>query len=189
MILPVIAYGDPVLRKTGDKINADFPGLEQLIEDMFETMYSSHGIGLAAAQIGQAIRLFIVDSTQIDAEENKTKGIKQVFINAEILEHFGPKEEMEEGCLSIPFVRENVIRPSKVRIRYYDRHFVEHEEVFDEMNARVIQHEYDHTQGIMFTDLVKPLRKRLIKKKLIQISKGAVNPAYKMKYPLLPKAR
>lgn len=186
MILPVIAYGDPVLRKVGKNIGQDYPGMKELIENMFETMYSSHGIGLAAPQIGLAIRLFLVDSSQMDEEPT---GIKKVFINARILERFGPNEELEEGCLSIPFIRENVLRPSSVRIEYFDTSFKKHEEVFEDMNARVIQHEYDHTEGIMFTDLVKPLRKRLLKKKLMQISKGNVNPSYKMKYPLASKVR
>ncbi len=181
MIYPIVAYGDPVLRKVGATIDKDYPQLKELIENMFETMYESHGVGLAAPQIGKAINLFIIDSSRF--EDEKYPDVKKVFINAEILEETGDKWDFEEGCLSIPHIRENVKRHETLRIRYQDENFETHEETYDGIVARVIQHEYDHVKGIMFVDRLSELKKRLLKNKLINISKGGVRVDYKMRFP------
>jgi peptide deformylase len=181
MILPVYAYGSPVLRKKAVEIDQEYPELDVLIANMFETMYDSNGIGLAAPQIGLAIRLFIVDGTEI--EEASTQDFKKVFINPVIVEEFDTRWDYEEGCLSIPNVRADVNRYSKLRIRYCDENFVEHEEVYDGMAARIIQHEYDHIEGILFTDRISPLKRTMLKSKLQNISVGRVNVGYKMKFP------
>jgi len=181
MILPVYAYGSPVLRKKAVEIDQEYPELDVLIANMFETMYDSNGIGLAAPQIGLAIRLFIVDGTEI--EEASTQDFKKVFINPVIVEEFDTRWDYEEGCLSIPNVRADVNRYSKLRIRYCDENFVEHEEVYDGMAARIIQHEYDHIEGILFTDRISPLKRTMLKSKLQNISIGRVNVGYKMKFP------
>ena len=183
MKLAVYAYGHPILRKETEEIEADYPGLEKLIDDMFETMYHTSGMGLAAPQIGKAIRLFMVDTEQLDKddrEETATEYIKEVFINPIILDESGKKWEYEEGCLSIPDV--NVGRYPKIRIEYYDRNFGLKEKIFDGITARVIQHEYDHLEGVLFTDLLKPLKKRFVKKRLEKIRKGQIDPRYKMKF-------
>lgn len=181
MIYPIVAYGDPVLRKVGATVEKDYPQLKELIENMFETMYESHGVGLAAPQIGKAINLFIIDSSRF--EDEKYPNVKKVFINAEILEETGDKWDFEEGCLSIPHIRENVKRHETLRIRYQDENFETHEETYDGIVARVIQHEYDHVKGIMFVDRLSELKKRLLKNKLINISKGRVRVDYKMRFP------
>ncbi|MFY7946207.1 MAG: peptide deformylase [Bacteroidia bacterium] len=181
MILPVYAYGSPVLRKKAVEIEQEYPELNVLLANMFETMYDSNGIGLAAPQIGLAIRLFIVDGTEI--EEASTQDFKKVFINPVIVEEFDTRWDYEEGCLSIPNVRADVNRHSKLRIRYCDENFVEHEEVYDGMAARIIQHEYDHIEGILFTDRISPLKRTMLKSKLQNISIGRVNVGYKMKFP------
>lgn len=181
MIYPIVAYGDPVLRKVGATIDKDYPQLKELIENMFETMYESHGVGLAAPQIGKAINLFIIDSSRF--EDEKYPNVKKVFINAEILEETGDKWDFEEGCLSIPHIRENVKRHETLRIRYQDENFETHEEIYDGIVARVIQHEYDHVKGILFVDRLSELKKRLLKNKLINISKGGVRVDYKMRFP------
>ncbi len=181
MIYPIVAYGDPVLRKVGATVEKDYPQLKELIENMFETMYESHGVGLAAPQIGKAINLFIIDSSRF--EDEKYPDVKKVFINAEILEETGDKWDFEEGCLSIPHIRENVKRHETLRIRYQDENFETHEETYDGIVARVIQHEYDHVKGIMFVDRLSELKKRLLKNKLINISKGGVRVDYKMRFP------
>ena len=181
MIYPIVAYGDPVLRKIGAEVEKDYPLLKQLIENMFETMYESHGVGLAAPQIGKAINLFIIDSSRF--EDEKYPNIKKVFINAEILDESGEKWDFEEGCLSIPHIRENVKRHDTLRIRYHDENFEMHEETYDGIVARVIQHEYDHVKGIMFVDRLSELKKRLLKNKLINISKGGIRVDYKMRFP------
>jgi peptide deformylase len=181
MIYPIVAYGDPVLRKVGATVEKDYPQLKELIENMFETMYESHGVGLAAPQIGKAINLFIIDSSRF--EDEKYPNVKKVFINAEILEETGDKWDFEEGCLSIPHIRENVKRHETLRIRYQDENFETHEETYDGIVARVIQHEYDHVKGIMFVDRLSELKKRLLKNKLINISKGGVRVDYKMRFP------
>ncbi len=181
MIRPIYAFGHPVLTKVGEPITKDYPELSQLLEDMWETMYNAKGIGLAAPQIGLSIRLFLVDTTQLELEDG-SEGIKKAFINAEIIEEAGDDWGYEEGCLSIPKVTGMVDRPEQVVIKYQDENFEEHEATFDGMNARVIQHEYDHIDGILFTEYLKPLKKRLIKRRLEQIKKGQADAQYKMKY-------
>jgi peptide deformylase len=186
MILPVVAIGDPVLKKVADKIDKNYEGLSQLIEDMFETMYNASGVGLAAPQIGKSIRLFVIDATPFaDDEEEGTemlKGFKKVFINAEISNEKGEEWGFNEGCLSIPGIREEVFRKEKLTIKYWDENFKEHKESYDGYAARIIQHEYDHIEGKLFTDLISPLRKRLLKRKLEEISRGDVDVSYKMKF-------
>lgn len=182
MILPIYAYGQPVLKKVGLDIDADYEGLEDLIANMWETMYNAHGVGLAAPQIGRAIRLFLVDTVQIQEEGEEAKGIKKVFINAEKIEEGGEPWTYEEGCLSIPDVRGDVKRPPQLKIRYMDENFVEHTEIFTGVNARVIQHEYDHIDGILFTEHLKPIKRRLVKRKLENIRKGKIASDYKMKF-------
>lgn len=188
MILPIIAYGSSVLRKVCDDISPDYPELQKLLADMWETLYNSNGVGLAAPQINRAIRLFIVDTVQIVEdfnEEDKRKypnevPLKQVFINAQVMEETGKLWAYNEGCLSIPKVREDIQRTTYVRLRYMDENFQEQEGVFHGMAARVIQHEYDHIQGKLFIDYLSPLKKRLIKKKLDDISAGKIRTDYKM---------
>ena len=187
MTLPIVAYGAAVLRKVADPINADYPNLTKLIEDMWETMYDSNGVGLAAPQINRAIRLFVMDSQQIfenaepgDAAYPDSPGIKQVFINAQILELSGNEWVYNEGCLSIPKIREDVLRHEKVTIKYMDENFVEHTDTFDGMTARIILHEYDHIEGKLFIDYIKPLRKKMLQGKLNDIHKGKVRVDYKM---------
>lgn len=187
MTLPIVAYGAAVLRKQSEPINADYPNLSKLIEDMWETMYDSNGVGLAAPQINRAIRLFVMDSQQIfeNAEpEDETfpdaPGIKRVFINAEILELSGKEWVYNEGCLSIPKIREDVVRHEKVTLKYMDENFVEKVETFDGMTARIILHEYDHIEGKLFIDYIKPLKKKMLQGKLNDIHKGKVRVDYKM---------
>ena len=181
MIFPIVAYGDPVLRKVGANIDADYKDLAKLIENMWETMYHANGVGLAAPQVGKAINLFIADTGAFNEEVEEE--MKMVFINAEILEEWGDKWEYEEGCLSIPHIRENVSRHPNLRLRYMDENFVQHEEEFSGMAARVIQHEYDHCKGKLFVDYVSELKRRLLKNKLINISKGGARVDYKMRLP------
>ena len=185
MILPIFAYGQPVLKRKAKDIEPDYPGLEELIADMWETMYHADGVGLAAPQVGKPIRLFVVDTIQIMEEGKETEGLKRVFINAHKVEEAGEPWTYEEGCLSIPDVRGDVDRPPQLRLRYLDEHFEEHEEVFTGINARVIQHEYDHIDGILFTEHLKPLKRRLVQRKLEDIKKGKVKVEYKMKFPLM----
>lgn len=183
MILPIYTYGQPVLKQIGKEITPDYEGLTQLITDMWETMYQANGVGLAAPQIGLAIRLFIVDSTQIKEDMRKGEdGIKQVFINAHKIEESGKPWSYEEGCLSIPHVRGEVERPETIKIRYMDENFVEHEAIFTGINARVVQHEYDHIDGQLFTDKLKPLRKKMIQRRMMDIMAGKVRADYKLKF-------
>jgi len=182
MILPIYAYGQPVLKKKGEEITKDYPGLEELIANMWETMYNAEGVGLAAPQIGLAIRIFVVDTEQMMDEENKGKGIKKVLINAQKIEEGGTPWEYEEGCLSIPEIRGDVERPAQIKIKYFDENFVEHEEIFNGMNARVIQHEYDHIDGVLFTELLKPLKRKLVRRRLDKIRKGKIDHKYRMKF-------
>lgn len=196
MIYPIVAYGDPVLRKETKEIDKDYPKLEVLLEDMFETMYAAYGIGLAAPQIGLPIRLFIVDATpfgddeDLPEEEREFLGsFKRIFINAKIVEESGNEWAFNEGCLSIPDVREDVFRQETITIEYYDENFKKHKEVISGIAARIIQHEYDHIEGILFTDKLSPLKKRLIKKKLANISKGNISVDYRMRFPLAKKRR
>ena len=180
MIYPIVAYGDPILRKKAANIDKDYPKLNELIASMFETMYASHGVGLAAPQIGKSINLFIVDTSGFEDEAHTH--VKQVFINPRIISETGDEWEFEEGCLSIPQIRENVWRNEKLRLQYQDENFVQHEQDFDGIVARVIQHEYDHCEGVLFIDHLTELKKRLIKNKLVRISKGDIDVAYRMKF-------
>ena len=196
MILPIVAYGDPVLKKVGVDINKEYPNLDTLLENMFETMYNANGVGLAAPQIGLAIRLFIVDTTPFSDDEELTEeeqkaldGFKRVFINAKIIKEEGAEWAFNEGCLSIPDVREDVFRKPKVTIEYLDENFKPHTEVFDGLIARVIQHEYDHIEGVLFTDKLSSLKKRLIKGRLGNISKGKIDVEYRMRFPDQKKKR
>ncbi|MEH6680945.1 MAG: peptide deformylase [Sediminicola sp.] len=196
MILPIVAYGDPVLRKMGSDISRDYPNLPELIQNMWDTMYNACGVGLAAPQIGLPIRLFTVDTTPFaddedlsEAEQLQLKGFKKVFINARILEESGEEWPFNEGCLSIPDVREDVLRKDTLVISYMDENFEPHTETYDGLLARVIQHEYDHIEGILFTDKLSTLKKRLIKNRLGNISKGKIKVDYRMRFPEMKKAR
>lgn len=196
MILPIVAYGDAVLRKKAATINADYPNLSEFIDNMYETMYGAYGVGLAAPQVGVPIRVFLVDASPfsedegLDSKERELlKGFKKTFINAEILKEEGEAWSFNEGCLSIPDVREDVSRKPKITIRYQDENFKSYTETYEGLLARVIQHEYDHIEGILFTDKLSSLKKRLIKGKLANISKGKIRVDYKMKFPLINKKR
>jgi len=193
MILPIRAYGDPVLKKEAEDIEQDHPDLKELIENMFETMYSASGVGLAAPQVGESIRVFIVDASpfaepdddgNVDPEAEGLEDFKQVFINPEIIDEEGEEWAFEEGCLSIPTIREDVMRKPDVRINYLNENFEEMEGEFNGIAARIVQHEYDHLDGVLFTDHLNPLRRRLLKRKLSDIAKGIVDVKYKMKFPL-----
>lgn len=181
MIYPIVAYGDAVLKKTARELKKGELDLPKLIADMYETMYEAHGVGLAAPQIGLGLRLFIVDGEPM---EEDLKDFKKVFINPVILEETGTEWPFEEGCLSIPGVRSEVMRAPKVKIRYLDKDWKEHTEVYEGLSARIIQHEYDHIEGVLFVDRLSAIKKRLIKAKLGNISKGKVDVDYKMKFPL-----
>jgi len=188
MIFPIVAYGAAILRKKAQDIESSYPDLTNLIDSMWETMYSSNGVGLAAPQINKDIRLFVMDSTQIfeNLEEDELgkypdePGIKKVFINAKISELRGEEWAYNEGCLSIPKIREDVFRPEELSIEYFDENFVKHTSVFNGLTARIIQHEYDHIEGKLFIDYLKPLRKKLLQGKLSDISKGKIKMDYKM---------
>lgn len=182
MIYPIVMYGDPVLRQRATDIQ---PGtdLKTIVGDMFETLEAANGIGLAAPQIGKSVRLFIVDGTSLD-EEPGMASFRKVFVNAKMVEELGAPWEFEEGCLSIPNIREKISRKGQLRIRYFDEDWNEHEETFDGMQARIIQHEYDHIEGKMFVDYLTPLKKRLLKGKLSDISKGKVDTEYRITAPL-----
>ena len=183
MILPVIAFGDPILRKVGEEISSDFEGLSELIENMWETMYAAEGVGIAAPQIGKAIRLFVIDASPFSEEEPQLEDFKKIFLNAEIVEESGEEWLFQEGCLSIPKIRENVKRYEKIKIKYQDENFNTFEEEFSGLAARVIQHEFDHIEGILFTDKINPLKKKMIKRKLTDITKGNVKTGYRMRFP------
>jgi peptide deformylase len=190
MKLPIIAYGDPILRRKATAIEPDeYPHIKALIENMFETMYGARGVGLAAPQVGISMRLFVIDLAPFEEDEPSLKGFKKAFINAMILGEEGEDWAFNEGCLSIPDIREDVYRKPVVKLSYYDEDWKHHEESFSGMAARVIQHEYDHIEGRLFTDKLSPLRKRLIEKKLTDISKGIVDVDYKMKFPAVKKGR
>lgn len=180
----VTVYGDPLLRKKAKQIKADDPKLKEIIENMWETMYYSDGVGLAAPQVGMSIRMFVIDASSGADEEPELEGFKKVFINPEIIETAGEEWVMNEGCLSLPEIREDVSRPDEVTIRYFDEDFVEHVETYRGFAGRVIQHEHDHLEGILFVDYLSPLRKRLLKGKLQSIAKGKVRPHYRIKVPL-----
>ena len=196
MILPIVAYGDPVLRKVAVAIDATYPDLEKLITNMKETMYNASGVGLAAPQIGKAIRLFLIDASPFAedddlSEEERTvlKSFNRVFINPKILEEDGEEWLFNEGCLSIPEVREDVSRQPKITIEYQDENFTIHTETLEGLAARVFQHEYDHIEGILFTDKLSTLKKRIIKKKLENISKGKISADYRMRFPNAKKGK
>ena len=196
MILPIVAYGDPVLRKVAVAIDAAYPDLEKLITNMKETMYNASGVGLAAPQIGKAIRLFLIDASPFAedddlSEEERTvlKSFNKVFINPKILEEEGEEWIFNEGCLSIPDVREDVSRQPKITIEYQDENFTVHTETLNGLDARVFQHEYDHIEGILFTDKLSTLKKRIIKKKLENISKGKISADYRMRFPNAKKGK
>jgi peptide deformylase len=187
MIHPIYVYGMPVLRKVAQDIDEDYEGLDQLIEDMYETMYNAEGLGLAAPQIGLPIRLIIIDGSRMEADDNDEEtrelaGFKKILINPHTIEETGSEWEFNEGCLSIPAVREDVMRKPEVLLRYQDKNFETFEEKFEGLKARVIQHEMDHVNGILFTDRISPLRKRLLNKKLKEISKGKTEASYKIKF-------
>ncbi|MCB0687747.1 MAG: peptide deformylase [Saprospiraceae bacterium] len=181
MILPIYAYGTKILKKKADDIGPEFEELSNLISNMWETMYNARGVGLAAPQIGKAIRIFIIDTTQLN-EEDETGGIKRVFINAHEVASDNDLWTYEEGCLSIPEVRGDVDRPRTITLRYCTEDFVEKVETFTDVEARVIQHEYDHIEGLLFTEFLKPVKKRRIKRKLEQIKKGIVDAEYPMRF-------
>lgn len=190
MILPIVAYGAPVLKKEAAEISKDYPNLDQLIENMWETMYASNGVGLAAPQIGLSIRLFVVDTAPFSGDDEldeleaiKLKSFKKVFINPELIEEDGPIWEFNEGCLSIPDVREDVSRHDRIMIHYFDEQFEEQRLILTGLSARVVQHEYDHIEGVLFTDHLTPLKRRLLKNRLNSISKGTIQVDYPMKFP------
>mgnify|MGYP001317050950 FL=1 len=184
MILPIVAFGSPILRKMCSDISPDYPEFDTILANMWETMYEANGVGLAAPQVNKGIRLFLIDTTPFfdDKDEIKEVIVKQAFINARILEESGEEWAFNEGCLSIPDLREDINRKSIIKIEYMDEYFKTHTETYDGLTARVIQHEYDHINGILFTDKLTALRKRMIKGKLMDISKGKVNPSYKMRF-------
>lgn len=196
MILPIVAYGDPVLKKKAKEIDKDYPKLEELIDNMWDTMYNAYGVGLAAPQVGLPIRMFMIDPAPFaedeeldEAEKKVLKDMRKVFINPNILEEEGEEWAFSEGCLSIPEIREDIFRQPDITIEYYDENFKKHTEKYSGLAARVIQHEYDHIEGILFTDKLSSLKKRLIKSKLANISKGKINVDYKMRFPAMKKAR
>jgi len=196
MILPIVAYGDPVLKKKAKNIDKDYPKLEALIDNMWDTMYNAYGVGLAAPQIGLPVRIFMIDPAPFaeddalsDSEKDELKDLRKVFINPEITEESGEEWAFSEGCLSIPDVREDVFRQPDITIEYYNENWEKHVEQYTGLAARVIQHEYDHIEGVLFTDKLSSLKKRLIKSKLGNISKGKINVDYKMRFPNAKKAR
>jgi peptide deformylase len=189
MIIPIYGYGEPVLRKVGEEISPEYPNLAGVIANMYDTMYNAYGVGLAAPQVGLAIRLFVIDTEPFSdsddltpEEQEQLKGFKRTFINAKMLKEEGEEWGFNEGCLSIPDVREDVYRNERITIEYCDEDFNKKTEVFDGLIARVIQHEYDHIEGILFTDKISMLKKTLIKKKLQNIMEGKARPDYKMKF-------
>lgn len=187
MILPIYLYGHPVLRKQTEDISSDYPNLKELIENMFETMYNADGVGLAAPQIGLSDRILVIDLSPCEDSDPSCAGFKKTFINARMIEREGEEDTMDEGCLSIPGVNEKVSRPNRIRIQYLDENLEPHDEVFEGYKARVIQHEYDHLDGIMFVDHLSGIRKQMIRSKLDKIMKGHTNCHYKVKRPLTKK--
>jgi peptide deformylase len=194
MILPIVAYGDPLLRKVGKELDKDYPNLEELIENMTETMRTAKGVGLAAPQVGKSIRLFIIDASPFEENEELEederaflKDFKGVFINPKIIEEDGGEWAFNEGCLSIPNINEDVFREEQIDIEYLDENFQVHKKSLNGLAARIFQHEYDHLEGVLFTDKLSTLKKRLLKKRLANISKGNIDVAYRMKFPLSKK--
>lgn len=189
MVLPITAYGHPVLRKVATEVDEDYPNLQQLIDDMYETMYATSGVGLAAPQINLPIRLLVMDATPFAEEDPQAKDFRRVLINPEIIEESGEEWSFNEGCLSVPEIREDVVRKPNIRIQYYDENWKFHDEEYDSVMARIIQHEYDHLEGVLFVDRVSSIRKMLLKKRLLDISKGNIDVKYKMIFPLKKKGR
>jgi peptide deformylase len=187
MVLPIVAYGHPVLRKVAVDIDKDYPDLTQLINDMFETMYASSGVGLAAPQINRSIRLMVIDANPFAEDVPEAKDFKRVFINAHIIEETGGEWTFNEGCLSIPEIREDVIRKQAIRIQYYDENWKFHDESYTNVMGRIIQHEYDHLEGTLFVDRVNSFRKVLLRRRLQDISQGKIQVDYKMIFPNLKK--
>lgn len=183
MIFPIYVYGNAVLREVSKEITPDYPNLNDLIANMFETMYASEGVGLAAPQIGLSIRLFVIDATVMNDEYPEVKDFKKVFINPRIISEEGEEWYYNEGCLSVPFIREDVLRKSTITIEYVDEQFKPHKQVYSGVQARIIQHEYDHLDGILFIDKISFLRKKLIKSKLNNILNGNIKPKYKVVFP------
>ena len=184
-ILPVYAYGQPVLREVAKKITSDFPNLEGIIADMFKTMYNANGVGLAAPQVGMPIRIFVVDGQSMEGREGRNEsmqGFVQVFINPEIVDEKGEKWSFDEGCLSIPGIRNGVMRHEFVTLKYFDTHFQEKVETFSGIKARIIQHEHDHLEGKLFTDYASPLKKQILKSKLLRIQRGDIETDYPMAF-------
>lgn len=184
MIFPIVVYGDPILRKKAEPITPDYPGLAEFLTDFWETMYVADGVGLAAPQVGRSIRIFVLDASAGADDDPSLIDFKKVFINPVMLETPGEETVIEEGCLSLPEIREKISRPDTVRIRYQDENFEVHEETFSGFAARIIQHEYDHLEGKMFIDYLSPLRRKLMKNRLMNISKGKVTPKYKIRVPV-----
>lgn len=182
MILPIYVYGQPVLRKVADDITKDYPNLKEFISDMYETLEKTGGIGLAAPQVGKAIRVVVIDLHELAEDYPEYADFRKTYINSHIIEYGDEKDSSEEGCLSLPGISEKVVRPKQVHIRYMDEDFLEHDEWVDGYLARVIQHESDHLEGRVFTDIISPLRKQLIKKKLTQLLKGNITCRYKVKF-------
>ncbi|HMO38998.1 MAG TPA: peptide deformylase [Saprospiraceae bacterium] len=182
MILPIYAYGQPVLKQVAKDIAPDYPGLSELIANMWDTMYNASGVGLAAPQVGLSVRLFVIDTIQIMDEGKEAEGLKRVFINAQKVSESGNPWAYEEGCLSIPEVRGDVDRPPTLHLRWLDEHFQPQEAVFTGINARVIQHEYDHIDGVLFVEHLKPVKKRLVRRKLEDVRKGKAKADYKLKF-------
>lgn len=198
MILPIVAYGDTVLKKEAEEITKEYPDLKVLIDNMFETMYAAQGVGLAAPQIGKSIRLFVIDGSPFAEDDEDVEpdpraegmdGFKKVFINPIIEEETGEEWGFQEGCLSIPKIREEVYRQEKVKVTYFDENFKKYSETFEGYAARIIQHEYDHIEGVLFTDHLSPLKRKLLTKRLQNISKGDIKVNYKMKFPAMKKGR
>lgn len=189
MILPITAYGHPVLRKVASEIDKDYPNLQELIDNMYETMYATRGVGLAAPQVNLSIRLLVMDATAYSDEDPAAKDFKRVLINPEIIEQMGDEWAFNEGCLSIPDVREDVIRKPNIRIQYYDENWKFHDETYDGVMGRIIQHEYDHLEGVLFVDKISSIRKMLLKRKLLDISKGEIDIDYRMIFPNRKKNR
>lgn len=189
MILPVVAYGHPVLKKVAEDVSPDYPDFKQFISDLWETMYKSDGVGLAAPQVNRSIRVFVIDASAFGEKYPEVKDFKKTFINARIYKEEGDEFSFNEGCLSFPGLREDIVRKPVIHVRYVDEDFVEHDERYDGVVARVIQHEYDHIEGIVFIDRVSSLKKMLLKGRLNDISKGNVDVDYKMLFPMVKRFR
>ncbi|MFZ4520586.1 MAG: peptide deformylase [Bacteroidales bacterium] len=189
MILPVVAYGHPVLKKVAENITPDHPNLQQFVADLWETMYQSDGVGLAAPQVNHSIRVFVIDASAFAEKYPEAEHFKKTFVNAAIYKEEGDEFSFNEGCLSFPGLREDILRKPVIHIRYHDENFVEHDERYDGVIARVIQHEYDHIEGIVFVDRIPSLKKMLLKRRLSDISKGNVDVSYRMMFPQMKRGR